>query len=73
MLFDVNDSRMIFYKELASKLLSMADSHSRIGSINGNPFNDGKQVGRWEGVKSVLQMLESERKKHENESKQEER
>ena len=51
----------------------MADSHSRIGSINGNPFNDGKQVGRWEGVKSVLQMLESERKKHENESKQEER
>lgn len=73
MLFDGNDSRMIFYKELVSKLNEMSNSHSRIGSISGNPFDDGKQVGRWEGVKSVLQMLDVERRKHANESKQEER
>jgi hypothetical protein len=71
MIFDQHNEGKIFYAELKAELFKMMQARSNIGGITGKPFEDGKLVGRWECIQSVMRMLQKEQEQLREAKKQE--
>ena len=73
MIFDQHDVSKIVFKELVAKIDEMLNQNNNIKSVTGKPFEDGKLVGKFEGVFQVRQMLRCEYEKIKNATKEEKR
>ena len=73
MIFDQHDVSKVVFKELVAKIDEMLLKNCNIANVTGNAFDDGKLVGRWEGIFHVRQMLRSEYEKIKNATKEEKR